>query len=279
MMTRWKAIGWTVAFFVSGIALLVGVNIALVRLFPTVDRLVAGVVSQIVGFGIATYGIAGPGLKWSWKDLRYTGVGSPGRGFGVGLLLGVIPAALVMAVALPAGGARWSLDGGTVVEWGRSVGTLALLLLPAAYSEELMFRGLGIVVLRRGLGMVPAVIISSILFGAAHLGNPNVSALGIMNVALAGVWLSAAFWLPGGIWTATGAHVGWNLALAALGAPVSGMAFTLPMLDYATGGPDWLTGGAFGPEGGVIATVVVGAATVLLFRMTKQDSRPTTQDS
>jgi len=88
--------------------------------------------------------------------------------------------------------------------------------------------------------------------------------------------LSAAFWLPGGIWAATGVHLGWNITLAALGAPVSGLAFTLPMLDYVMGAPQWLTGGAFGPEGGIIATVIVGTAATLLFRYTTRDPRPTT---
>jgi membrane protease YdiL (CAAX protease family) len=278
-MTRWKAIGWTVAFFVAGIALTVGVNIGLVRLFPTFDRLAAGVIAQIVGFGAASWGIGGGALKWGWKELRYVGAGDPLRGAGFGFVLGAAPAILTMVVAVPAGGAGWSLDGGSIGSWAKAIGGLALLLIPAAYSEELIFRGVGFVALGRGFGMVRAAVVLSVLFAAAHVGNPNVTTLGLVNVGLAGVWLSAAFWLPGGIWTATGTHLGWNLTLAALGAPVSGLAFTLPLLDYATGGPGWLTGGAFGPEGGVIATVVVGVATVLMLRMTKQDSRLTAHDS
>ncbi|HET7042514.1 MAG TPA: CPBP family intramembrane glutamic endopeptidase, partial [Gemmatimonadales bacterium] len=149
-----------------------------------------------------------------------------------------------------------------------AVAGLMVLLLPAAFSEELVFRGLPYVALSRAFGRVPAAIALSVLFGAAHYGNPNVTGLAVANVAIAGVFLSAAFWLPGGIWAATGAHLGWNLTLAALGAPVSGLPFTLPMLDYAMGGPAWLTGGSFGPEGGVIATLIVSAGAVLLFRRT-----------
>jgi membrane protease YdiL (CAAX protease family) len=265
-MTRWKAIGWTVAFFVAGIALTIGVNVGLVWLFPALDRLAAGVIAQIVGFGAATWGIGGGALKWGWKDLRYVGAGDPLRGAGFGFVLGAAPAILTMVVAVPAGGAGWSLDGGSIGSWAKAIGGLALLLIPAAYSEELIFRGVGFVALGRGFGMVRAAVVLSVLFAAAHVGNPNVTTLGLVNVGLAGVWLSAAFWLPGGIWTATGTHLGWNITLAALGAPVSGLAFTLPMLDYATGGPQWLTGGAFGPEGGVLATLIVGASAIGLFR-------------
>ena len=124
--------------------------------------------------------------------------------------------------------------------------------------------------LSKAFGRLGPAIVLSVLFGAAHIRNPSVTGLAVVNVMLAGVFLSGAFWLPGGIWAATGAHLGWNITLAALGAPVSGLAFTLPMLDYVMGSPEWLTGGTFGPEGGVIATVIVGTAAVVLFRRTPQ---------
>ncbi|MBW8773144.1 MAG: CPBP family intramembrane metalloprotease, partial [Gemmatimonadetes bacterium] len=130
--------------------------------------------------------------------------------------------------------------------------------------------GVGYIALSRAFGRLGPAIVLSVLFGAAHLGNPNVTPLAVANVTLAGIFLSAALWLPGGIWAATGVHLGWNITLAALGAPVSGLNFTLPMLDYAMGGPSWLTGGSFGPEGGVIATVIVAAAAVVLFRRTSR---------
>jgi membrane protease YdiL (CAAX protease family) len=50
----------------------------------------------------------------------------------------------------------------------------------------------------------------SLIFGLAHGLNPEVTPLAIGNVALAGVFLSLAFYAPGGIWTAWGAHLGWN---------------------------------------------------------------------
>ena len=273
-MSRWKAIGWTVAFFVSGVALTIAVNLAIALALPAADKLAVGVISQLAGFAAASWLIGGLALKWGWTELRYRGVGSAPKGFGLGVALGAAPAILAMALAIPAGGAGWSLDGGTALQWLQAIGGLSLLLIPAAYSEELMFRGVGFVALGRVFGVIPAAIALSILFGAAHLGNPNVTTLGLVNVALAGVWLSAAFWLPGGIWTATGMHLGWNLTLAALGAPVSGLAFSLPMLDYVPGGPGWLTGGEFGPEGGILATVVVGMATVALFKWLGKDKAP-----
>lgn len=269
-MTRVKAIGWTVAFFACGIAAAILIGMLLGRAGLDTKSLWFGVTIQLAGFGFATWVIGGLGLKWGWTELRYAGVGLRAMGFVVGLAIGGVPALLAMAIAAPAGHAGWSLDGGTPGAWARAVGGLALILVPAAFSEELIFRGVGYLALSRVFGRVGPAIVLSLLFGAAHLGNPHVTPLAVTNVAIAGVFLSAALWLPGGIWAATGVHLGWNLTLAALGAPVSGLAFTLPMLDYTTGGPAWLTGGNFGPEGGVIATVVVGVAAVVLFKRTRQ---------
>ena len=270
-MSRWKAIGWTVAFFVSGIVAAIATGLILTRSGAPISGLWLGVVAQIAGFGLATWLIGRVALKWDLADLRWRGTGPPMKGFGVGFVIGMVPALLALAIAIPTGGAAWSLDGGSVADWAMAVGPLALIMLPAAFSEELLFRGVGYVALSRAFGKVGPALVLSILFGAAHLGNPNVTGLAVANVALAGVFLSAALWLPGGIWAATGVHLGWNLTLAALGAPVSGLAFTLPMLDYATGGPTWLTGSAFGPEGGAIATVIVGASAIALFRKVLPD--------
>jgi membrane protease YdiL (CAAX protease family) len=152
------------------------------------------------------------------------------------------------------------------------VGKTLVILAPAALAEELMFRGLPMVVAGAAIGRGRAVLILSVLFALAHLTNPNVTSTGIGNIALAGIFLSLAFFSPGGMWTAFGAHLGWNATLAALAAPVSGLPFDIPYVDYRTGGPAWLTGGAFGPEGGLLATVTLTAAVALVARWNRKDS-------
>jgi len=111
----------------------------------------------------------------------------------------------------------------------------------------------------------------AVAFAFAHLNNPNVTALGLGNIALAGVLLGLAFYAPGGLWTATGVHLGWNALLACLDTPVSGLPFRIPMLDYRAGGPAWLTGGGFGPEGGLAATVAMTLGIVLARRWAGKD--------
>jgi membrane protease YdiL (CAAX protease family) len=150
--------------------------------------------------------------------------------------------------------------------YARSLGASLLLLAPAALLEEIMFRGVGQVALARAIGRGWAVVTLAALFALVHILNPNATPLGILNVGLAGVLLGFAFYMPGGIWTAWGAHLGWNGALTAFDAPVSGMPFHIPMFDYVPGGPTWLTGGQFGPEGGLLASGMIAMAIVVARR-------------
>src|SRR5439155_935545 len=103
------------------------------------------------------------------------------------------------------------------------------------------------------VGFALATWLGAIGFGLAHLGNPSATAFSTVNVALAGVWLACAFFSPGAMPLAWGAHFGWNATLA-LGfeAPVSGYVFPQPAIAYRAGAHGWIDGGAFGPEGGIV---------------------------
>jgi uncharacterized protein len=140
------------------------------------------------------------------------------------------------------------------------------VLAPAALAEEVLFRGVPLVLLASAFGRGSAIVAVSVLFALTHITNPNATPLGLGNIALAGIFLSLAFYAPGGIWTAFGAHLGWNSLLACLDTPVSGVPFEIPMLDYNAGSPAWLTGGTFGPEGGLAATLALTAAIVVTSR-------------
>ena len=123
------------------------------------------------------------------------------------------------------------------------------VLAPAALSEEVIFRGVPLVLLAAALGRGAAIAAIAIPFALAHLGNPNLTALGVGNIALAGIFLGLAFYAPGGIWTAWGAHLGWNGILAALDTPVSGVPFDIPFLDYRAGAPVLAHGRRVRPRG------------------------------
>ena len=105
-------------------------------------------------------------------------------------------------------------------------------------------------------GHVAAVLLSSVPFALLHAGNPNLSVLGLLNIALIGIFFSLTVIRTGTLWFAAGFHVAWNLTLGpVLAVPVSGMAFT-GLFHTSMRGPDWLTGGGFGIEASVVCTVL-----------------------
>lgn len=220
---------------------------------------------QIIGFGLLSLlliRVLRPSPATDWR-LGSTGAG---RGFLVGLGIAALMAASAMLLGTLLGSAHWVGDTGSPMEYARSVALSFVALAPAALAEEIAFRGVPLVLLASVAGRGTAIVVLALLFALVHLQNPDVSALAIGNIALAGVVLGLAFYGPGGLWTAWGAHLGWNGALAALDAPVSGLPLRMPLLDFVPGNPAWLTGGSFGPEGGLVATIVFGTAAFFLGR-------------
>jgi len=266
-----KATGWSLLFGIEGfvLSLLAYVVIGTLALggfdadwFSVVGlrQTLAQGAGFVLGFGFATRHLGRHVLGLSWEELRWRGVGPRGSGFGRGAGLGGMSAALAMLLGLVVAGAAWFTGEGTFGGWLGSAGWTAAALSLPALSEEIIFRGVPLILLAGVIGRWPAVVATSALFALAHVANPDVTWLGIANIALAGVLLGTLFYAPGGIWAAWGAHLGWNLSLAALGAPVSGLPLSIPYLQYNPGGPDWVTGGAFGPEGGILASAAMLAA-------------------
>lgn len=194
-----------------------------------------------------------------------------GLGTAVG---GALLAAAVLLVAVT-GGARWMPDAGTLPGYlGFALRTLAFFAVAAAV-EEVLFRGYPFQVLERGIGAWPAAVLLSLLFALAHAGNPNVRPLGLVNIALAGVMLSAAYLRTRSLWFATAVHLGWNWTMATLlDLPVSGLEIDTPLYTGVETGPDWWTGGSFGPEAGLAATLVIAAGTAWLVRTPRLRESP-----
>jgi len=232
------------------------------------DGTLGAVASQAI---VGTGGAALASLLWavakwrSWREQGWPGFRAGMVGFVRGLGFGAGMAAIVLGVEVAVGGVQVQLTGQPVSAYATAAPALIWWLAIAALGEELVFRGFPLSRLAEATGPVPAALILTIGFSALHLTNPGASALGLLNVALASLVLSAAFFGWGGLPAAWGVHLGWNAGLA-LGAdaPVSGVSFGIPGLRYLWAGPDWLSGGAFGPEGGLVASLVMVVALVVL---------------
>ncbi len=170
--------------------------------------------------------------------------------------------AIGLAVALDRASVRSTHDWS---RWPAVALPLVIGLLCAALAEELMFRGYPLRRLADAVGPAPAMAVLAVLFGLAHAKNPSATVFSTVNVALAAVWLSVAFFSTGGMALAWGLHFGWNAGLALLfDAPVSGLTFNVPAVAYTPGARPWVDGGAFGPEGGVVTTLVMILGTLAI---------------
>lgn len=275
---RAKTIGvavlWIALFVTVGVMLtvLLGWTAALVtRGAPASDswQMTMGSGVAVVGFAIATWLVGHRLNRHSWAAM---GWGEPRRlavRLGAGTALGAVMAGAAVGLAVLASGAAVRPDVGA--DLTVRAAPLVLGLVAAALAEELVFRGYPLRRLADAVGPLTATGLLGVGFAAAHLGNPNVTALGTVNIGLAAVWLAAAFFSPGAMPLAWGLHFGWNAGLA-LGfeAPVSGLTFDLPLVDYLPGRHAWIDGGAFGPEGGVVATIVFAAGAAGLMAMRKR---------
>jgi uncharacterized protein len=140
---------------------------------------------------------------------------------------------------------------------GLSLVLVSILLLFGAAGEEMLFRGYAFQVLVKAIGPFATILPVAVLFGLAHSFNLYFTWLALSNTILWGVLLGYAFLVSGDLWLPIGLHFGWNWALPLLGVNLSG--FTMGITGYSVQwkiGGLW-SGGAYGPEGGLLTSVVV----------------------
>jgi uncharacterized protein len=188
---------------------------------------------------------------WAWEVL-------------LGAALGPIAFALVLAVELALG---WATVGpGSIGVGGLLLGALGFTAV--AVNEEVATRGFLLQVLGRAWNPPGALVASSIIFAALHGFNPNATPVAIASLVVAGLTLAWGYFATGRLWLPIAFHWSWNLAQGPLfGFPVSGLPGEA-LLTVTPVGPDWATGGAFGPEAGLVGLLaeIVVIAIILAWR-------------
>ncbi|MFI6812108.1 CPBP family intramembrane glutamic endopeptidase [Nonomuraea sp. NPDC050328] len=186
-----------------------------------------------------------------WKSLRGFLTGLLSFGLVTGLLVALgyaarenVPEAFVPALVVLAG---WIVQSST---------------------EEVLVRGFLMPVVGARWGAVAGVGVSALLFALLHGLNPGVTPLSVVNLVLVGVLLGLYALYEGALWGVCLWHAAWNWAQGSVfGFEVSGQTTgVLSVVDLREQGPDVVTGGAFGPEGGLASTLVLllGVAVVVL---------------
>jgi membrane protease YdiL (CAAX protease family) len=161
--------------------------------------------------------------------------------------------------------------------WLAAGARVSVYLLPAALFEEMFVRGYLLAVLREAWGWAWAIAATSIGFGLLHLQNNGANAQSVTLVMLAGIFLAMVLYATKSLYAAWMAHFAWNWMMAvAFHTAVSGIPLEHPGYRYVDAGPDWATGGEWGPEGGLLggAGMLGGATLSYLLARRRRSSSP-----
>lgn len=215
-------------------------------------------------------------LVWVWlyvfegRSLGSTGLQRPFLGkYLRGLLVGVLMIAVVMGVL--------AAFGYMSLETAVTLPLLSAAILPAfllflgwmvqGAAEELLARGFLFPIFGIRFGVLVGMFVSSVLFAFLHLNNPGVGPIAYLNLALFGVFTCLYAIFEGGLWGVCAIHAIWNWAQGNLfGIEVSGVVVSGGVLmNFNETGPDWLTGGPFGPEGGLAVSAILVLSILFLW--------------
>ena len=193
-----------------------------------------------------------------------------------GLLLGAFLMTLVFGVEYAAGWItvtqtmQTSLEG---IPFILGLVQSVILFVCVGIYEELFSRGYQLRNLAEGfnmprLGPQRALIIgwslSSLIFGVLHASNPNATLISTANIVVAGLFLGLGYILTGKLAISIGLHITWNFFQGnVFGFPVSGTSPGVKFISILQGGPDMFTGGAFGPEAGILGLLAMVAGSIL----------------
>ncbi len=241
-----------VVFFVATV--FVGLRLFTVSLYALFGVIVAGTV------GLCAAGLVANLLTMRIFDRRpFTDIGLRGgpaaaRNFVLGLAYGGGTAALMLSAPLLAGTGHLVPRANTNFAWPSLIFYLMAIGLGAA-GEEMIFRGYAFQLLVEKMGPFATVLPVGVIFGLAHAMNPSASSLGVLNTTIWGILLGYSFLRSHDLWLPIGLHYGWNAVLPLFGVNLSGLTIDVTRYFYKWDLLPLWSGGAYGPEGGLLATV------------------------
>ena len=215
------------------------------------------------------------GRVWKIKGLKNK-IGSVGypltdkkhiaKHYGLGFVFGFLMMTSVVFIMLATG--QISFNGFNLKLSGIGVFILNLLMwVPQGASEELMFRGYMIPAFKRRFPTAVGVLVSSLVFSAFHSLNSGYTPLASVNLVLIAVLFALIYLYTGDIWMTSAMHTAWNLTQGNIyGLQVSGnnAAHSVVLTNYSSDASSLITGGAFGPEGGLAVTAVTCVCLIII---------------
>lgn len=192
-----------------------------------------------------------------------------GRNLIIGLLMGFTLQSLTILVMY--------LNGNYSIA---AINPVSYILIPfaimftVAIIEEILVRGIIFRIIEEKLGTYISLTISSILFGVFHLANPNSTLISSICITTAGFLLGAAFIYSRNLWMPIALHFAWNFTQSGIyGAITSGNEKTNNLIEAKIQGPEFITGGEFGPEGSIQAILFCALGTIIFMALSHKNNQ------
>lgn len=270
--------GWRVALFLAVYFLIltfvVNVVFAILTALPigfTADSLLSFTVSHAISAFLA--------IVFGWlfgrflEDLPFRALGAAFtkswfKHLTYGFMIGALTVCFGALIAYLFGGLKFEYNNAGFYAVGLTLTVSLVIFIGGAAFEEAFFRGYIFQTLIRAKLVWFAVLFTSVFFATVHNANPSANYISWINTFLAGIWFAAAYLKTRTLWMPFGLHLAWNWFLGSiLGIQVSGLSdiAAAPFLRAAELGPAWLTGGEYGLEGGLAATIVLLISTLLIW--------------
>ena len=270
--------GWNIILIFIANIIIASLNLKSAWLFGA-----AGVVYILLGLAF-TRMIARRLDKRRFADLGFRLDREWRLDLGVGFALGALMLAAVFAIEYLAGWLTITSTNQTTLNGPLMLTGLGTLLVMAgiAFNEELVFRGYQLLNLSEGLpkmkksnlGMALMMALTSLLFAFMHFGSPNNHLLGWTNIFLAGMLLAWGYVLTGQLALPIGFHLAWNFfEQFVFGYAANGEAPVGWLIGSQVNGPALWTGGSFGPDGGLLITLLLALNTLLIAGWVKARNR------
>jgi membrane protease YdiL (CAAX protease family) len=276
--------GWRLLVFLLsfGICAAILERLALLLAGPSRFTLMSISLMELVLFGSALIasGIMGRVERRTFADYGLPAQGAFGSRFWEGSLWGFVALSFLLLLLRIAGSFEYGVPAIKGFELGKYAILWGCVFLLVALGEEYTFRGYPLLTLSSGIGFWPAALVLSALFGVAHLGNPGESWLGGFNAGFIGLFFCLTLRRTGSLWFAIGTHMGWDWGETFFyGVPDSGQVAPGHFLSPMFHGSKWLTGGTVGPEGSVLAVVVVALMCIVFHYRFHRLTHPRQLDS
>lgn len=253
--------GWRLLIFLALVIIFINIsNLATRRLLPSADESVLFLLRELLDFLIFLF------ASWIMGTIERRTIGDYGlpwrrifrSQFWQGAMLGFVCITALLFAMRAVGVFHFSgfaLHPADAFKWAM---IWALIFMLVALREEFRARGYALFTLSSGIGFWPAAVLSAAFFGYSHHANSGEDWIGLLNAGIFGLLACFLLRRTGDLWMAIGLHLTFDWGETYFyGVANSGNVLPGHLLNSASSGPAWLSGGSVGPEGSVLCTLMI----------------------